>query len=99
MFKCMTRVLFLTILVGSGLVLAQPQARSLTLEECLISALKNNLNVAVQVLNPELSGFSVQLAQEKFLPSLSFGFRKNSNKNFTKSSFFKTNYFTFTVRI
>lgn len=36
--------------------------------------MKNNLNVAVEVLNPELSDISISLAREKFLPTLSFDY-------------------------
>jgi len=41
---------------------------SLTLEECIMKALKNNLSVAVEFLNPELASHSVKKAKEMFLP-------------------------------
>lgn len=50
---------------------AQERELSLTLDECILRAMKNNLNVAVQVLNPELADISVSLAKENFLPNLS----------------------------
>ncbi|MGB2765353.1 MAG: TolC family protein [Candidatus Aminicenantaceae bacterium] len=53
---------------------AQEKGKSLSLEECILRAMKNNLNVAVQVLNPELADISVSQAREKFMPSLSFGY-------------------------
>ena len=40
--------------------------------------MKNNLSVAIQVLNPEISVASVSRAQEKFYPSLSFSFNKRN---------------------
>jgi outer membrane protein TolC len=53
---------------------AQEKKMSLTLEECITKAMKNNLNVAVEVLNPELADISISLAREKFLPTLSFDY-------------------------
>ena len=45
---------------------------SLSLQDCILKAMKNNLGVAIEVLNPELSGISVTLAGEKFWPGLTF---------------------------
>jgi len=53
---------------------AQEKTLSLTLEDCILKALKNNYDLAVQVMNPELSDIAVSLAQEKFIPSLSFSY-------------------------
>ena len=47
---------------------------SLTLEECVVKALKDNLNVAVEVINPELAEASVSKAKETFMPRLDFAF-------------------------
>ena len=47
---------------------------SLTLEECVIKALKDNLSVAVEVINPELAEASVSKAKETFMPRLDFAF-------------------------
>lgn len=64
----------LTIIVlASGLV-GQEKEIPLSLTDCLEIAMRNNLNVAVEVLNPELSDLSVSQAKEKFLPQLSLGF-------------------------
>jgi outer membrane protein TolC len=52
---------------------------SLSLEECIMKAVKNNLGVAIDVLDPELAALGVSLANEKFLPQLSFGFDRNHN--------------------
>ncbi len=51
---------------------------ALSLEDCVLRAMKNNLSVAIQVLNPEISVASVSRAQEKFYPSLSFSFNKRN---------------------
>lgn len=66
---CFISVLFL--LAG---LRAQNNKLSLSLEECITRAMRNNLNVAVEVLNPELSDISISLAREKFLPTLSFDY-------------------------
>ncbi len=51
---------------------------SLSLEECILRAMKNNLSVAIQVLNPEICGAAVTMAGEKFYPSLSLGLNKRN---------------------
>ncbi len=61
-------------LVQMSLAEQKENTLSLTLEECILKAMKNNLGVAVEVLSPELSGISVTLAKEKFWPSLSASF-------------------------
>lgn len=66
------------ILLASALSFAQLEKRSLSLslEDCILTAMKNNIGVAVEVLNPELAGISVSLANEKYWPTLSFSFGK-----------------------
>jgi outer membrane protein TolC len=66
---CLLTIIFLT----SGLM-GQDKEIPLSLSECIEIALRNNLNVAVEVLNPQLSDLSVSRAKEKFLPQLSFGY-------------------------
>ena len=41
---------------------------SMSLDECIVKALKDNLGVAIQVLGPEISGEGVNRAQEKYIP-------------------------------
>jgi outer membrane protein TolC len=79
--KILGVLLILFLIEGA---LAQQKEKPLSLEECILQALKNNLNLAVQVLNPELADISVLLAREKFYPSLSFGF---SNENTNEASY------------
>jgi outer membrane protein TolC len=47
---------------------------SLTLENCILKAMKNNLGVAIEVLNPEIRDLSVSIAKEKFLPTFNLNF-------------------------
>ena len=60
---------------------AQENQKSLALEDCIILALKNNLNIAVEVLNPEIADMSASLAKEKFLPSLSLNYGTEETNN------------------
>jgi outer membrane protein TolC len=48
---------------------------SMSLDECIVKALKDNLGVAIQVLDPEISGEGVNRAQEKYIPTLSMSVR------------------------
>lgn len=72
MKKSMMGVLMI-ICVSIG-VAGQEKEIPLSLSECLEIAIRNNLDVAVEVLNPELSNLSVSKAQEKFMPQFALGF-------------------------
>ena len=65
------------------LVPLQGQQREIkmTLEDCIVSAVKYNLDVAVQVFNPQLSEVSIKRAGEKFLPQLQFGYNIQSTES------------------
>lgn len=47
---------------------------SLSLEECIVKALKNNLQVAVEVYNPEIADASLTRAKELFIPRFDFSY-------------------------
>ena len=57
---------------------------SLSLEECIVKTLQNNLNVAVEVINPELADVSLTKARELFMPrlDLSYGSQRTKNPSF-----------------
>ncbi|MDH4258591.1 MAG: hypothetical protein OEV50_07230, partial [Candidatus Aminicenantes bacterium] len=42
----------------------EEETLSLSLEECIIRTLKDNLNIAVEVINPELADASLTKAKE-----------------------------------
>ncbi len=72
------------LLITPALVAAQApedQSMKLSLQECLAKAMQNNLGVAVQMMTPELMEASVVQAQEKFLPSLTLDFGRQSTQN------------------
>jgi outer membrane protein TolC len=75
---------------------------SVSLEDCLVRALKDNLGVAIQVLGPEISAESVHAAQAKYIPTLSMSLssRKSENASYSyqdasESLIDKTRNFTF----
>ena len=77
-------------------------AMSVSLEDCIIRALKDNLGVAIQVLGPEISAESVNAAQAKYIPTLSMSLssRKSENASYSyldasESLIDKTRNFTF----
>lgn len=57
------------------------KALSLTLEDCILRALKNNLAVAVQVMEPKIAETSLARAGEKFIPSLSLTSSRRSTNS------------------
>ncbi len=73
----------------AGMALAQPEAggeRNISLEDCILNALKNNLRLSAEVLAPEAAGYAVRRAGEIFLPQLTVGFNK-SEQNSASFSF------------
>ena len=48
--------------------------RTMSLQDCILAALKNNLHLAAEVLGPEVAASTATLAGEVFLPKLSFTF-------------------------
>ena len=67
-------------------VTGQEKEVRLSLDESIATALRNNLNVAVEILNPELSEISISQAKEKFLPQLALEFG-NQHSNTPSYSF------------
>lgn len=55
----------------------QQKELPLSLDDAIVKALKNNLNVAAQVINPELSGAQLSQAEQFYMPTLQFGFTGN----------------------
>jgi outer membrane protein TolC len=54
---------------------------SMSLDECIVKALRDNLGVAIQVLGPEISAEGVNRAQEKYIPTLSLSARSSNTEN------------------
>ncbi len=72
--------LILTVCVFSSLWSLPQKQKDITLEECIVYAIKNNLDVTAELITPEIADMVVTRSREKFLPSLGFGFsRRNTN--------------------
>ena len=66
-------VLVLAVTPVLGQTSAANKDVSLTLDQAILKALKNNLNLAVQEYNPGIAGEAVSAAKEFFLPQLQLG--------------------------
>ncbi len=73
--------LALFLAAGTG---AQDGEVAMTLDACILEALRNNLGVAIEVINPRLSALALDFALEKYIPSLAFGY---SSSNTSSASF------------
>ena len=60
---------------------SQPKDLPLTLEDAILKALKNNLNLAVAVYGPAIAQETVSQAKEYFLPQLQFSTQGQHNEN------------------
>jgi outer membrane protein TolC len=59
----------------------QPEPLEMTLKDCIFQAIKNNLDVTAELINSEMAGVSVGEAREKFLPTLSFTYRRQNTNS------------------
>ena len=59
----------------------QKKDLSLTLEEAVLKALKNNLNLAVQAYNPAIADETISQAKEYFYPQLQLGAQTTHNES------------------
>ncbi|MGA2361596.1 MAG: TolC family protein [Candidatus Aminicenantales bacterium] len=70
--------MFLTLaLLGLFSFGQETKELSLTLEDSIVKALKNNLNVAAEVISPELAGATLSEARQFYMPTLGVGFTGN----------------------
>ncbi len=82
------KILLISLLAAGifiGPALAQDnQVLNLTLEDCIAKALKNNLNVKIEIMNPELADISLTKAKEIFLPQfqLNYGSERQENPSY-----------------
>jgi outer membrane protein TolC len=59
----------------------QPKPLEMTLKDCIFQAIKNNLDVTAELIGSEMAGVSVGEAREKFLPTLSFTYRRQNTNS------------------
>lgn len=70
----------LVLLIAGNFVFSDTVEKELTLDDCIVSAIKNNFGAAVEVLRPEIAEMSVSIAKQKFLPQLGFQYgRQKTN--------------------
>lgn len=76
-------VILIALLAGSTWA-AEEGDLSLSLEDCILKALENNLRVAVAVINPGLAEMSVTRAKEIFMPrfDLNYGARNTESPSY-----------------
>ncbi len=80
MLKKKSTITILLIILSAAGGWSQDNELSLSLDECIKTALKNNLGLAVEILNPEIADASISLAKERFLPQFSMRyFTQNTN--------------------
>jgi len=97
-FKTSLCLVILIVLSAGSAWAAEEGDLSLSLEDCILKALENNLRVAVEVINPGLAEMSLARAKEIFMPrfdlnlgarsteSPSYWFLEASGTSITKSS-------------
>ena len=69
------------VLAAPGFGQEAPGTLSMSLEECIVKALKDNLGIAIQVLGPELSAEAVNLAREQYIPTISLSASTRNTEN------------------
>jgi len=74
------------LLAGVAGAQAQDKTLTLSLSDCIVRTLQNNLGVAIDVLGPQVAGSSLDRAQEKFFPTLNLGWN-NRESNQASYSF------------
>ncbi|OGD12534.1 MAG: hypothetical protein A2Y86_04660 [Candidatus Aminicenantes bacterium RBG_13_62_12] len=78
-------ILALIVMASPPLAFPSPQDEGavlrLSLEECILKTMKNNLGLALEAITPELADVSVTLAGEKFMPSLSFNYSQQDQNS------------------
>lgn len=70
------------VLFTSVFLFAQEQKDeeiSLTLMDCILKALKDNIDITIDAYNPDISEFAVKRSRETFMPQLNLGYETNSN--------------------
>ena len=73
------KIISLVVVLFCFSILASSQDENvlpLSLQDCIAKALQNNLNLAIQVYNPEMADMSITQAKEYFMPSFDFAFGK-----------------------
>ncbi len=83
--KMAKRSLWITLFFIPIFIFSQDSKVEITLEDCIVRALKTNLDVSVQLYNPRIAEVSILQAQSAFSPSLSLNsnWSENNRKAYT----------------
>ncbi|UCC40347.1 MAG: TolC family protein [Candidatus Aminicenantes bacterium] len=87
MKKRIAGVSIFLILISTAGFSSQQKNLSLSLEDCILGAMKNNLNIAVEILNPEIADINASRAKERFMPAFFFNI-SNEKTNSASYSWF-----------
>jgi len=69
------------VLIFPAMMWGQQTEKHLSLNDCIVGAIKHNLGLAVEVLNPQIADISVAQAKEIFFPSLVFGYNRQKTES------------------
>jgi outer membrane protein TolC len=90
MWKKTIGILMIFILSTFSSAQQQESSIDLSLEDCIVKAMKYNLGVAIAVLTPENRQYALGAANEKFLPTISMNFyltdQKQASYNFLEAA-------------
>jgi outer membrane protein TolC len=73
-------IMLITLTALYGLA-QEEKVLKLTLEDCLLRTMQNNLSLSIQELSPELAAASLSRAKEKYYPTLAFNFNLRDNES------------------
>lgn len=80
---------------AQNLSLEGEKVLELSLEDCILKAIKNNLSLKAEMLAPEIADWNVTMAVERFLPSLSLIYNDQNTRE-ASYSFLETSEVSFT---
>lgn len=96
-----TMLLIGVIIFCLGYLYSQEKAMEtvrLTLKDCILKAMEDNLDIAVQAYDPEISELSIHQAKEIYYPQLNFGYSNYSYNYLSIWAVEGTNYKTQDLR-
>jgi len=75
----------LILFTAASAARAQAPEKAMTLQDCILAAMENNLNLAAEILSPEVAAATARRAGEAFLPKLSFtlGQQKSNSASYS----------------
>ncbi len=81
LFKFILIVSIIVFISGSSQAQTNKNTVLLSLDDCIVKALKHNLNIAIEILNPRFSAISVSQSREKYLPQFTLSLNKRNTNS------------------